>query len=115
MTNYYSKNEAYNIANTIWQQLGGQRFSVMTGVKPVCYGERDGKVYLMMHVGRNKNNINFFEVLYNAAKDLYEICFIRKRGVEAHTIAKYDDVYCDMLETIFTQYTGLVTSFKRAS
>ena len=112
MANIYSKKEAYSIADTIWQQLGGQRFSLITGVKPVCYGEQDGKVYLLMHVGRNKNNINLFKVMYNAAKDLYEICFIRKRGIEAHTIAEYKDVYFDMLTTIFTQYTGLVTSLK---
>ena len=103
----YTQTEAYSVANTIWQQLGGQRFSFMTGVKPVCYGEKDNKVYLLMSVGRNKNNINLFEVAYNEGKDTYEVRFIRKRGIEAHTIARFDDVYCDMLTTIFTQYTGL--------
>ena len=111
--NIYTQNEAYAIADTIWQQLGGQRFQVITGTKPVCYGEKNGKVYLLMTVGRNAKGINRFEVAYNEGQDLYEVRFIRKRGDEASVIASFNEVYCDMLTTLFESYTGLTTRFPK--
>lgn len=111
--NIYTQKEAYSIANTIWQQLGGQRFQFITGSKPVCYGEKDGKVYLLMSVGRNAKAINRFEVAYNEGQDLYEVRFIRKRGTEAKVIANFGGVYFDMLTTLFESYTGLTTRFPK--
>lgn len=113
MTSIYSQDEKYRIANTIWQQLGAQRFSLVTGCKPIVYGENDGKVYLLMSVGKNSRAINRFEVSYNEGEDLYEVRFIRKRGVEAHVVAKYEQVYCDMLHTLFEQHTGLTTTMPK--
>lgn len=106
-TNNYTKEECYRIANTIWLQLGSQRFSLLTGCKPVCYGEKDGKAYLLMTVGKNDRGINCFEVAYNEGKDLYEVRFIRKDGDTAKVIANYSEVYCDMLHMLFRQHTGI--------
>ena len=111
ITNTYTKEQRYEIANTIWLQLGSQKFSLLTGTKPVCYGEQDGKVFLLMSVGRNAHAVNRFEVAYNEAMDLYEVRFIRTRGNEAHVVASYKDVYVDMLHTLFEQHTGMVTKF----
>ena len=101
------------IANTIWQQLGAQRFQLVTGCSPLEVGEDDGKVYLLMSVGRNSHKINRFEIAYDECMDLYEVSFIRKRGIEAHVVAKYNQVYCDMLHTLFEQHTGLTTNIIR--
>lgn len=101
------------IANEIWRQLGAQRFSLVTGCKPITYGEKDGKVYLLMSVGRNCHAVNRFEVSYNEGQDLYEVQFIRKRGIEAHVVASYKEVYCDMLHTLFEQHTGMVTTLPK--
>ena len=113
MTSVYSNEERYSIANTIWRTLGSQRFQVVTGCKPLVYGEKDGKVYLMMTVGRNKHSVNRFEVSYDEAMDLFNVSFVRKRGLEAHVVASYEQVYCDMIHTLFEQHTGLTTSLPR--
>ena len=113
MTNNYSKEQALQIANTIWQQLGSQRFQLMTGCQPLVYGEKDGKVYLLMSVGRNCHSINRFEVAYNGGLDLYEVRFIRKRGLEAKVVAEHKEVYADMLHTLFEQHTGMTTTMPR--
>ena len=115
ITDYYTQEQRLSIANEIWRQLGSQRFSLMTGCKPLVFGERDGKVFLQMSVGRNARSINRFEVAYNEGSDLYEVSFIRKRGAEAHVTALYKDVYCDMLHTLFEQQTGMVTNIRMAS
>ena len=115
MKQIYTQKEAYQIADTIWQQLGGQRFSLLTGTNPICYGEKNGKVYLLMSVGRNSKSVNRFEVAYNEHLDLYEVRFIRKRGDQAHVVANYNEVYCDMLHTLFEQHTGMVTNFNLAA
>ena len=111
----YTDKQVYTIADIIWQQLGAQRFSLVTGCKPVTYGEKDGKVYLLLSVGKNYHAINRFEVAYDEGKDLYEMRFIRKRGTEANVVASYKDVYCDMLHTLFEQHTGMSVNFKFAA
>ncbi len=111
----YNQKEQYSIANTIWQQLGAQRFSLMTGCNPITYGEKDGKVYLLMCVGRNCHAINRFEVAYNEGMDLYEMRFMRKRGDSVKVVADYKEVYADMMHTLFEQQTGMTTKFPRFS
>lgn len=112
-TNYYTKEQAYKIADTIWQQLGAQRFNIITGCKPITYGEKDGKVYLLMSVGKNCHAINRFEVAYNECEDLYEVRFMRKSGDTTKVVADYSSVYCDMLHTLFTQHTGMTTTMPK--
>lgn len=113
MTNNYSREQRYAIANEIWRQLGSQRFSLMTGCKPIVYGENDGKVFLLMSVGRNAHSVNRFEVSYNEGTDLYEVRFMRKYGDTTKVVAKYTDVYCDMLCSLFEQHTGMTTAMPR--
>ena len=109
----YTKQETYKIADEIWQQLGAQRFSLVTGCKPIVYGEANGMVYLLMSVGKNSHAINRFEISYNQGLDLYEVRFLRKRGIENHVVAQYKEVYADNLHMLFTQHTGMVTTFPR--
>lgn len=98
-------NEHLVAANTIWQMLGSQHFSLVTGCKPLYFGERDGKTFLLMSMGQNKNDISLFEVLSEG--ETYEMRFIRN----AHAIAVYKEVTPEMLYVIFEQYTGI--SIKR--
>ena len=109
----YNKQEQYSIANTIWQQLGAQRFSLITGCNPITYGEKDGKVYLLMSVGKNRHSINRFEVSYNEGMDLYEVRFMRQRKGQMHVVANYTEVYADMMHTLFESETGMVTTMPR--
>lgn len=115
ITNNYTSDERYRIANTIWLQLGSHRFSLATGTKPECYGEKDGKVFLLMSVAGNDKGISLFEVSYNEGKDLYEVSFMRKKDGQASVVANYSEVYFDMLSTLFEQHTGIKANFKSAA
>ena len=89
-----------HVANEIYRQLGGNRFRVMTGAKNS----------LRMRIGRNKTNANYMEIVLNEL-DLYDITFakVTKMG-EMKSMKGYDNVYNDMLVSIFESHTGMYTS-----
>lgn len=99
------------IASTILQQIGGQRFIAMTGSKNFT----DLGNGLLMSLAKNKTSANRLEILYDEELDLYNMRFYRKtfskKTFKSKTkdIAKYESVYFDMLEELFTSVTGLNT------
>ena len=95
-----------DIANTIYRQLGGNRFRVMTGAKNMVSHE----FALSMKIGRNKTNANFMVVELNGL-DLYDVTFAKltKMG-EMKSVKTYDNVYNDMLVSIFESHTGMYTT-----
>lgn len=101
------------IAKTILQQLGGNRFIVMTGSKEFI-NMGNG---LRMSLAKNKTSANRLDIVYDEGKDLYKMRFFRhtfsKKTFETtvRDIINYEDVYCDMLESLFTEVTGLYTHF----
>ena len=101
------------IAKTIFEQIGGRRFAAMTGSK----GFTDMGNGLRMSLARNKTCANRLDIIYDAGADLYDMRFYRKtfskKTFESRTrdIARYEGVYCDMLEEMFTMVTGLYTHF----
>ena len=95
-----------DIANTIYRQLGGNRFRVMTGAKNLTSHE----FALSMKIGRNKTNANFMIVELNSM-DLYDITFAKvTRMGEMKSVKTYDNVYNDMLVEIFESHTGMYTT-----
>ena len=94
------------IANTIYRQLGGNRFRVMTGAKMMVSTENG----IRMRIGRNKTNANYMEVVLNSM-DLYDITFAKvTRMGEMKSVRTYDNVYNDMLVSLFESHTGMYTS-----
>ena len=95
-----------SIAKTILEQLGGNKFRVMTGAKNLA----DHGDALSMRIGRNKTNANFMEVSLNGL-DLYDVTFAKltKMG-EMKSVKTYDNVYNDMLVSIFESHTGMYTT-----
>ena len=95
-----------DVANTIYRQLGGNRFRVMTGAKNMVSHE----FALSMKIGRNKTNANFMVVELNGL-DLYDVTFAKltKMG-EMKSLKTYDNVYNDMLVSIFESHTGMYTT-----
>ena len=89
------------IANTILQQLGGHGFTVMTG----------GRNYinlgngLQMSLARNKTSANRLKIILDEDTDTYT----KYADIKVKKIAKYEGVYFDMLQQIFTDVTGLYT------
>ena len=95
-----------HIANEIYRQLGGNRFRVMTGAKMMVSTENG----IRMRIGRNKTNANFMEVSLNGL-DLYDVTFAKltKMG-EMKSVKEYENVYNDMLVSIFESHTGMYTT-----
>lgn len=99
------------IAQTILEQIGGRRFAVMTGSKNFT----DLGNGLLMSLTKNTTSANRLEIIYDEGADLYNMRFYRKTfskktfKSKSKDIAKYEGVYCDMLENIFRSVTGLYT------
>ena len=108
--------EPTRVADIILQQLGGNKFTVMTGSKNYLAEENT----LRMHLAKNKSGANRLRITLNW-NDLYSLEFYRhipgklnKNTLEytndaVEAVAEFDDVYCDQLQSIFTQVTGLYT------
>jgi hypothetical protein len=92
------------IAKTIVQQLGGNKFMVMTGVKQFI-GSEDG---VSFKLPRSYNKINTVKITLTPL-DLYDVEFLRVSIKERRTVAVRESVYADMLQQVFTAATGLDT------
>lgn len=108
------------IAENIRMQLGGNRFTVMTGAKDFL-ATGNG---LRFSIPRNKSKANRVEILLNGL-DLYDIRFYRLAGPRTvvnhkkgtvvfkppvnETVREFHDIYCDQLEELFTEVTGMYT------
>lgn len=97
------------VAKTIIEQLGGNRFAVMTGAKNFVAGEYDVSFRLPGAGGYCKNGINAVTIEL-APDDTYTVEFSRIRGGSVTYIAKLYSVYCDQLQAVFSKETGLRTS-----
>lgn len=98
------------VANTILQQLGGNRFAMMTGAKQFV-GSADA---LMFSIGKGaKDKINKVRVTLTP-DDLYTVEFMKYSPTKftVTEIAKVEGVYNDMLQEIFTKYTGFFTTLR---
>ena len=124
------------IANIILQQLGGNKFIVMTGAKQFVAIDRG----IRFRIGRNATRTNMMRITLRG-DDTYkmEFIYIRKlpnryslmakylgRGMDPVQIERkikqqtdpnklltvlkvYDGIYCDQLQELFTEYTKLYT------
>ena len=105
-----------SIANTILEQLGGNKFIVMTGAKNFL---SDGNT-LRMTLPKNRSKANRLYVTLDAT-DTYTMRFFRYTAgrLNKKTFAWFPDkqedikvvsgVYADMLQDIFTATTGMAT------
>ena len=113
MNSTYTYNEKVSIATTILNQLGGRRFTFMTGAKNLEL--LDGGI--KMSIGRNATSANRFEVVYDGGRDLYIMRFVREAfsrktfTASRKVLKEYDGIYCDQLESLFSNFTGLATRF----
>jgi translation initiation factor IF-1 len=101
-----TREERMEIAKTIIQQLGGNRFSIMTGAKDI-FAHEDG-VSFKIPGTITKNHINYVRVSLDPS-DTYTVEFWKYRKMRGEKIAEHSMVYDDMLQTIFTAETGLDT------
>ena len=99
------------IANTILEQLGGNKFVAMTG----AYNFIPLESGLRMNLRKNSSVANRLEITLEPW-DTYTMKFYRY-SVHRLTMeesvkitAEYEDVYFDQLQEFFTQATGMYTS-----
>lgn len=97
-------------AQTILEQLGGNRFIAMTGAKQFVSGKTEaGADFLQFSIGRGANHgINKVRVTLTI-QDLYWIEFYKLRGVDCKRIMSTDGVCADRLAGVFTEKTGFDT------
>ena len=93
------------IEQTILQKLGGNKFIAMTGAKNLGFTGTG----LQMKIGKNAKGVTHVIIDLDRGKDLYNIEFVKIRGVKRTTVKKLKGVYADQLGKIFTKYTGLRT------
>lgn len=93
------------IAQTIFLQLGGGRFQLMTGAKNLL-AVKNG---LRFRIPKAKNGINCVSIILTP-EDLYDVTYLRIRGTKVTEVAKDEGIYNDMLRECFERATGLYTS-----
>lgn len=95
----------------ILNQLGGNRFLAMTGSKNLSYSEKENN-YLQMRLARNKIGAQFLKIELTVM-DTYKMIFTKAVGKKYEqtlvTLKVVENVYCDMLQSMFTEVTGLYT------
>lgn len=110
------------VAHTILEQLGGRQFLALTGCKNLVGGDRS----LSMRLSKNKSKANRMTVTLEP-DDTYTVEFVHETmpRLDKATFEYVDGkrevkllregVYCDMLQDLFEEATGLyVTLHPRA-
>lgn len=92
------------VANTILQQLGGRKFIVMTGASNLS-GSAD---CLSFKIGRNSGSVSHIRVTL-LPFDTYKMEFLRVRALKVNVVKTFEDIYCDQLQELFTEVTGMHT------
>ena len=95
-----------SVAQTILQQLGGNKFRVMTGAKDFIGS--DNALSFSLPSNFAKGGINRIRVVLDA-DDTYVMGFHKVRGTSVIDVARESGLYFDMLQSTFTQHTGLDT------
>lgn len=93
------------VSQTILAQLGGNKFIAMTAASKFV-GESDS---LSFRIPTAKSKINAIRIKLDLASDTYTVSFHRILGTKITDISSHAGVYVDMLQSLFTQETGLYT------
>jgi len=99
--------EKQYVAKTILEQLGGNKFVVMTGAKNfINWG--NGLSFKLPGAEFAKQGINYVKITLDPS-DTYTMEFGRTRGSEYKVINTHNNIYFDVLQEVFTRETGLET------
>ena len=98
-----TKEEQITIATEILNQLGGKRFTFMTGAKN--FGTLTNKA----GIGFKVMGGQYIRIVLNSM-DTYDIERFKMRKMEKIKVRTEEGIYCDMLCDSFTRLTGLNTS-----
>lgn len=93
-------------AGVVLQQLGGNKFIMMTGAKQFIKDDKNAQC--SFKIGRNCKGVNGVRITLNSM-DTYDMEFINIRAGVMKTKSEAKGVYNDQLQEIFTQHTGMYT------
>ncbi len=95
------------VAKEILNQLGGNKFLAMTGAHSLWYDKNTLGMKL-----RNTTNKAKGLTIELKSDDTYTMKFYSQNAktFEVKVVGQFEGVYCDMLQEIFTNETGLYTS-----
>jgi hypothetical protein len=94
-----------NVATEILNQLGGNRFAVMTGAK--AFGADGNALVFRLPSNFAKDGINAVRVTLDPC-DTYTVRFMRVRGTSMKLVNEVAGVYNVDLRDVFTEATGLL-------
>lgn len=92
-------------AQTILKQLGGSKFTTMVGAKNL--GSTENSLSFKI-AAKCKNGATHCTITLNSS-DLYDMKFLKIRGVNMSEVGNFEDLYNDSLQETFTHATGLDT------
>jgi len=92
------------VAQIILEQLGGRRFSAMTGAKDFLHS--DDSLTFRLPSNFATNGINAIRITHDAS-DTYTLKCWKVRGLNVKEIAEMPGIYADKLRETFTRLTGL--------
>jgi hypothetical protein len=95
------------VANTILAQLGGRRFTLMTGARH--FAGSDAALSFSLPRAFAKGGINKIRIALTWRDD-YTIEAWRCAGGRATLVETVEGVYADTLRAVFTRITGLAVS-----
>ena len=93
------------VAKTILEQLGGNKFCMMTGAKNLAGDENS----MSMRIGRNSSNSNYLKITLNSM-DLYDMKFAKlTRMGELKSVKEEDKGEKEAMVEVFEKHTGMYT------
>lgn len=95
------------VAQTILNQLGGNKFLAMTGAKNLVSSEES----LSFSIGKNQSGANRIVIALDYGRDTYTMGFWKvspKKGTVS-ILNEVSGAYADQLCSIFERHTGLAT------
>ncbi len=95
-----------SVASVILEQLGGNKFRVMTGAK--SFVDCGNALMFMLPSRFASKGINKVRITLTPA-DEYDMEFFKVWGSKCTLVDSVQGVYCDQLQAIFKDKTGLDT------
>lgn len=99
--------EKLTVANTIYEQLGGRKFSLMTGAKNFIGSAKS----LRMTLPRNKSGAKYLEIELRG-NDTYTMRFSKMKGLNVLVLKEYEDVYSNQIVSVFEKVTEYYTQLR---
>ena len=90
----------------IYQTLGAKAL-FMLGAKDMAYSNKDNS--LMFKI-RGSQKYNHITITHDGGNDLYNVRFVKFRGIDIKSENTITGIYCDMLHSTIETNTGLYTS-----